>query len=97
MRAIWISLALAVGVTAASAQPRLSTTDMSCAQARALVAQEGALVLGTGGQTYDRFVRDLGFCQREETIRQSFVPTLDTPQCPIGFRCVQAERPFFRD
>ena len=32
-----------------------------------LVSSQGAVVLGTGAHTYDRFVRDVGFCERYET------------------------------
>jgi hypothetical protein len=46
------------------------------------------VVLGTGGQTFDRFVNHSGFCAREEIAEQSFAPTLDNRQCPVGFRCV---------
>jgi len=81
-------LALVAGMGVAAAQPRISTPDVSCAQAQALVRTQGAVVLGTGGPTYDRFVASQAFCVREETTRQAFVPTIDTPQCPVGFRCV---------
>jgi hypothetical protein len=83
---------VALLATAASAQPRPSTLTMSCAQARALVASRGAAVLGTGGQTYDRFVRDRRFCEVTEATQQAFVPTRDTPQCPVGFRCFEPSR-----
>ncbi|KAA2237793.1 hypothetical protein [Salinarimonas soli] len=92
-----IPLALLASIGTAAAQPRLSTTEIPCGQARALVGRQGAIVLGTGGPTYDRFVRDQGFCERDETIRQAFVPALDTPQCPVGYRCIQPERRRFLD
>jgi hypothetical protein len=60
---------------------------MNCGQARGFLAARGAAVIGTGGQTYDRFVRDRSFCQPTETTQAAFVPTRDTPECFIGYRC----------
>ncbi|MDB5560011.1 MAG: hypothetical protein JWQ36_2945 [Enterovirga sp.] len=82
-------LALAVLSTPALAQPRPSTTQMSCAQAQSYLAQQGAAVIGTGGMTYDRFVVSRQFCQPTETTREAFVPAADTRACMIGFTCIQ--------
>jgi len=88
-----ISLILA---TAASAQSRPSSTGMTCGQASGLVASRGAVVLGTGGQTYDRFVRHRGFCQPTEVTEPAWVRTADAPMCFVGYRCKEAEL-FFDD
>jgi hypothetical protein len=77
---------------AAMAQGRPSTVRMTCAQARGLVAAHGAIVLGTGGYTYDRFVAHRGFCLITESTRAAWAPTIDTPHCPVGYTCVEAER-----
>jgi hypothetical protein len=69
------------------AQSRPQTTRMSCGQARALVLQRGAILLGTGGYTYDRFVRDRSFCQPTEVTRRALAPTVDDPQCLVGYTC----------
>ena len=68
-------------------QPRPSTTRMTCAQAAGLVATSGAIVLATGPLTYDRFVAHTGHCQLGQIAQPIWVPTLDTPQCPIGSVC----------
>ncbi len=91
-------LAAAVAVllaTAAAAQPRPSTLAMSCGQARALVASRGAVVLGTGPHTYDRYVAHTGFCPRDQTTEPAFERTLDNPQWYIGDRCIarRSEQP----
>jgi hypothetical protein len=92
-RAAGLGLAIILaGAAPALAQPRVSTTAVPCGQAQAIVGSQGAVVLGTGGATYDRFVASQAFCEREETTRPAFVPTLDNPQCPIGYRCVSADR-----
>jgi hypothetical protein len=87
MKATALTLALTVFATGAVAQPRASTLNMSCNQARYVVATQGAVVLGTGGHTYDRFVNSRYFCEINETIEPVWVPTADIPQCPIGYRC----------
>lgn len=92
MRVRFAAAMVLAGLAPALAQPRVSTTGLPCGQAQAIVQSQGAVVLGTGGATYDRFVASQAFCERDETTRPAFVPTLDTPQCPVGYRCVQAER-----
>lgn len=86
---------IVVGIIAcaASAQAqRASTVDMTCRQAQGTVAQAGGIVLGTGGPTYDRFVRDRGFCEVTEITTRALVPTRDTPKCFIGYRCKEPGR-----
>ncbi|MEZ0171505.1 hypothetical protein [Microvirga sp. TS319] len=76
--------ALASGV---HAQQRLSTLNLTCGQAQQVIRSRGAAVLSTGTYTYDRFVVDRSFCQFDEFLELAWVPTRDTPQCPIGYRC----------
>ena len=87
MKKVAFVLGLAALSTSVQAQQRPMTPDMSCAQAKQLVARNGAIVLGTGPYTYDRYVRDRSFCQLAETLEPMWVPTRDVVQCPIGYRC----------
>ena len=97
MKAFWLSLAVALAATTgALAQSRPSTVAMSCRQAAGLVASQGAIVLGTGGYTYDRFVADRRFCLRSEITEPAWVPAGDTPQCFVGYRCREQQRFFDR-
>lgn len=82
-----LSLLLLLAAAPALAQSRPSTPDRSCAANRQSVAANGAIVLGTGGFTFDRFVRDRSFCQHGDFLEPAFVPSRDTPQCFIGYRC----------
>lgn len=82
---------LAAGLNPAAAQ-RPSTLDLTCDQARAVVLRQGAAVLGTGGQTYDRFVRDRNFCEPTEIGRRAFVPARNTGACFIGYTCYEPSR-----
>ncbi|TGD98806.1 hypothetical protein EU555_15340 [Methylobacterium nonmethylotrophicum] len=92
-----LACALAAAPAAALAQGRPSTPDMTCRQARGVLAAQGAAVLGTGGYTYDRFVRDRSFCEPTQVTQNAFVPTRDSPQCLVGYRCIEPGRDWFGD
>jgi hypothetical protein len=86
-------LCLIVGITAllhtgAFAQSRPLTTEMTCRQTKSLVTGSGGIVLSTGQQTYDRYVRSQAFCLPAEFAQPAWVPTADTPQCFVGYTCV---------
>jgi hypothetical protein len=51
------------------------------------VLANGAIVLGTGGYTYDRFVRDRRFCAHGEFLEPAYVRSRDSSACLIGYRC----------
>jgi hypothetical protein len=87
MKTIVIASALAIVSTAALAQGRPSTTTMTCTAAHSLVVHQGAIVLGTGGQTYERIVRDTSFCQHGQKLRPYFAPTRDNGSCYVGDYC----------
>lgn len=73
------------------AQNRPLTRTMSCAAAQSLVARQGSIVLDTDRFIYDRYVRNNSFCLNLQTTRPAWVPTKDTPNCFIGFTCVEIE------
>jgi hypothetical protein len=79
-------------VAGAQAQARPSTVELPCNASRELVFAQGSVVLGTGGMTYDRFVRDRTFCEVTEYAQSAYVPSRETPACFIGYRCKQAPR-----
>ena len=89
------SLMILASSSAALAQGRPATPRMSCSAAAQLVKRSGAIVLATGGQTYDRFVASESFCPTGLYGRAAFVPTADNPQCYIGYYCSSAN-PFWR-
>jgi hypothetical protein len=89
MRIADVALSAMLISTGVAAQPRPSTVVMSCAQANAIVAARGAVVLGTGGFTFDRFVVDRRFCGITQTTEPAWVPAADTPQCLVGYRCIE--------
>lgn len=87
MSRIILALALVLVADVATAQSRPSTLARPCGANRQSVIASGAIVLGTGGYTYDRFVRDRSFCQLDEYTEPAWVPSSDTPSCFVGYRC----------
>jgi len=79
-----VLLGMGAGVLA---QTRPDSLRMGCEAARRLVSERGAVVLGTGPDIYDRFVASQGFCQRDEYTEPVWLPTGDSRQCFIGYRC----------
>lgn len=86
MKRIVFAFAFLVCASGVQAQQRPSTPNLACGQAQQIVLSRGAVVLSTGPHTYDRYVRDRSFCERNETTELAFVPSRDTPQCPM-YRC----------
>lgn len=78
---------LGLSFSQANAQARPSTLGMSCGEAQSIVRQSGAIVLSTGGNTFDRFVASRQFCGPDEEQIATWAPTADTPQCLVGSRC----------
>jgi hypothetical protein len=85
------SAAILLMASAAQAQVGPSTLSMTCAQAAALVASRGAVVLSTGATTYDRFVQHSGFCVYGDREDLAWIATRDLPQCPLKV-CRSANR-----
>lgn len=96
MKRFALAMALTAFATSVQAQQRPFTPSLTCGQVQGIVFSNGAVVLGTGTYTYDRYVRDRTFCLINEYIEPAWVPTRDTPQCPVGYRCV-TDPPFFFD
>lgn len=72
----------------AGAQGRPDARSMTCAQARSLVLQRGAVVLTTGQHTYDRYVANERFCPLGYMTRRADVQTRDAQSCVVGYTCV---------
>ncbi|WP_147044698.1 hypothetical protein [Methylobacterium gnaphalii] len=89
---VFLTGVLALGqVAPVAAQQRLATNRVSCTDAKALVKQDGDVVLATGPGQSERIVADRGYCEISEIAELRFVPTRDNPQCPVGYRCKAPE------
>ncbi len=85
-------LVLALTLASSAAFARQSTTNLSCAEASALVDSSGAIVLSTGHPAlFDRFVARASFCGATEFAAKAYVTTADAASCNIGFACVARE------
>jgi hypothetical protein len=97
MNRLAIAFVLTLVATSPNAQTRPSTVSRPCRDSQQLVVTRGAIVLGTGGYTYDRFVRERRFCEFNQYVEPALVPSLDTPQCFIGYRCKDGPNDLFWD
>ncbi len=87
----WFTALAALGLASgAAAQPRPNTLQMSCRDAQALVVSHGAIVLGTGPNRYERYVRDQSFCPIGMRTESIWDQAADASACPIGYRCRDA-------
>lgn len=86
MRRIALMTAAILLAAAGLAEARPDTRTMSCDQLRQLLQSRHAVVLTTGPNTYDRYVRQFGNeCDWPEVPMSAYVPTLDG-SCPV-YRC----------
>lgn len=80
---IAVALAAAIPVVASAQEGMPDTRKMTCADVRALVAKRGAVLLATGPNTFDRYVRDNSFCTYPDQVDPQWVPTLNG-SCNVG-------------
>jgi hypothetical protein len=97
MNRIALALIAVLIPVASEAQNRPSTVNRPCVASQQLVAARGAVVLGTGGYTYDRFVRDRRFCEFNQYLEPAYAPSLDIAQCFVGYRCKDGPNDLFWD
>lgn len=82
----------------AMAIQRYTSTGMSCERVRAVVRQQGAVILRypakytAGMQLYGRYVRDGRWCDITEYADRVSVPAADTPSCPV-LECKHRDSP----
>jgi hypothetical protein len=80
-----MSLGAVLAATAA-AEARPDSRGMSCAEIRAMIQSRRAVVLTTGPNTYDRYVRQFGNeCDWPEVPMSAYIPARDG-HCPV-YRC----------
>lgn len=94
MRAFIVMLLLVSSV--ADAQTRPDARNMNCGRASSLVHANGAIVLGTGPHTYDRYVSSVRFCPYPQVARPVWIATADEAQCFVGYLCADGTQRFSR-
>lgn len=63
------------------------TTSMTCRQARHIVNTQGAVVLYTSADIYDRYVNGSGQCLAGEYADPAWITTADSTACFVGYTC----------
>lgn len=84
------SAALGAALAAISCGAALARPDsltMTCAAAARLVAANGAIVMGTGPNIFDRYVISVRYCSGFEQLKPEWIKTKDNPQCFVGYTC----------
>ena len=97
MKRIAIALSILLAAAAdASAISRYDIGSMSCARVKGIIQSEGAAILRYRSQhnpaltLYDRYVKDVRYCQSGEIAKRTGVPTADSNYCPLR-KCIQNE------
>ncbi|MCM2473860.1 hypothetical protein HGO38_10285 [Rhizobium sp. CG5] len=88
-----VAAALCLGILLlsgpAEAISRYNLSGMTCEGARQAIRNEGAVILRhpskrvAGMTLYDRYVRDSRQCDPGEYAEWNYVPTKDSPRCPV--------------
>lgn len=74
-------------MTSGAAMARPDSLAMTCAAAAGLVSSQGAVVMGTGPNIFDRYVSSLRYCSGSEQLKPEWIKTKDNPQCFVGYTC----------
>lgn len=90
MRTITLALVLSLGVVSAHAQTRVDTTNMSCAQIRNVLNQNGSAILRQRSSS-GVYVRDGRYCGIGQTAQPASVVAADTGNCLVQ-RCASNSR-----
>lgn len=85
MRALLIAL-LVAPLFPLAVQARPDSLVTRCAELQALVQREGAVVIGTGPNIYERYVTNAGACMSQRS-EPAWIPSADVKQCLVGQRC----------
>jgi hypothetical protein len=88
MRLLIATLAMLVAIAPAGAISRYNVSNKSCAEARAIVGREGAVILQfrpthAPVPRYGRFVTGDYYCASSEIAEDVYIATGDTNSCPM--------------
>jgi hypothetical protein len=88
IRRIALTTAALLLAATSLAEARPDTRTMGCQELQQLIQSRRAVVLTTGPNTYDRYVRQFGNeCDWPDVPRSAYVPTRDG-RCPVH-RCAE--------
>ncbi|QTL03484.1 hypothetical protein J5J86_22585 [Aquabacter sp. L1I39] len=87
-----ILAALLTAICLPAAAQEVNALQLNCAQARGWVNAHGAALIRTSPSTFDRYVRDRGFCVPPEDVQPEWIRTRDVAQCFVGYTCFDPSR-----
>lgn len=94
MLRLFVILAALCAALPADARP--ASYKMACTSAAGLVARQGGVVMDTSPTTFDRYVANVRFCMPGQVLKPEWVRARDTPQCFVGYTCIEPERGWYR-
>lgn len=80
-------IAAVASAAPALASERVNTLDLSSAQVKQIVQEQGAVLLSTGPDLFDRYVANGSYCYFGEHPKAAFVPTADSDAALVGYTC----------
>lgn len=89
MRTLLALLSLLIAVAPAGAISRYNAATMSCAEAKSIIRDEGAVILRFRSKMnpsvprFGRFVNGGRFCTPGEIAAITYIPTADSDSCPV--------------
>ena len=87
MKRLLVTLLITLASTPSLAISRLNPLAITCANARAAVHQQGAVIFRwtspRGLPLYDRFVRNSRYCDLNQYAEWKNIPTRDDRSCPL--------------
>ena len=78
--------AVASGVPASAAE-HVNSLELTGAQVKHIVEEQGSVILDTGPDLYDRYVANASYCAMGELAQRAYVPTADSSSNFVGYTC----------
>jgi hypothetical protein len=91
MKTLALSFLLAASVVSGAQAMTSRTIDSSqhsTSQLQSIIQQQGSVILSTGPGLFDRYVANRSHCRLGQETRSAFVPTADSNNGFVGYRCV---------
>jgi hypothetical protein len=82
-----LTLGASLIATLAIAQEGPNLRTMQCSEAKAEVNTKGAVILNSGPNIFNRYVKDRAYCPEDMYLRGAFVRTENSRSCFIGYTC----------
>ncbi|PLW75578.1 hypothetical protein [Cohaesibacter celericrescens] len=82
-----LAISAIASTTFASAAQHVDSHDLTGAQVKQLVQEQGSVLLDTGPNVFDRYVANSSYCSLGEKAERAYVPTADSNSEFVGYTC----------